>query len=84
MDIRRLKDLAVNDSGLIFDPSNGDIFTSNAIGVMIINLLKEKKDIIDIRREIFAVYDVDDEILEKDLYDFLNQLSNCGFSWEAE
>jgi len=83
MDTRSLNDLAVNESGLIFDPHNGDIFTSNATGVMIINSLKEKKGIDAIKMNISALYEIDDETLEKDIFDFLNQLSNCGFRWEA-
>jgi hypothetical protein len=78
MDTRRLKDLAVNESGLIFDPSTGEVFTSNATGVMIIGLLKNGKDINEIKEGISAVYAVDDETVEKDVYDFLSQLGICG------
>jgi hypothetical protein len=78
MDTRKLKDLAVNESGLIFDPSTGDVFTSNATGVSIISSLKEGKDMGEVKRDVCALYDVDDETAEKDIFDFLGRLGNCG------
>ena len=37
------KNIAISDSGFIFNPSTGESFTVNPIGVEIITLLKEDK-----------------------------------------
>ncbi|MBI4826675.1 MAG: PqqD family protein [Nitrospirae bacterium] len=78
MDTNKLKDLAVNESGLIFDPSTGYIFTSNAQGILIMNALKEGKGIDEIKQIILDAYDVNADTAEKDVFDFLGQLANCG------
>jgi hypothetical protein len=83
MDTRKLKDLAVNESGLIFDPSTGDVFTSNSTGVMIISCLKEGKDVSGIKEDVCAAYDIDGETVEKDVFDFLSQLGTCGLIRES-
>lgn len=78
MDTNKLKDLAVNESGLIFDPSTGYIFTSNPTGILIMNALKEGKSIDEIKESILDAYDVNADTAEKDVFDFIGQLSNCG------
>lgn len=83
MDTRNLKELAVNESGLIFNPTTGDIFTSNSPGIVIINALKAGKNINDIIVEISSTFDVDDETAEKDIFDFLGQLNNYGLVQET-
>jgi hypothetical protein len=43
------KNIAISDSGFIFNPSSGDSFSTNQVGLEIIRLLKEgkkKEDII--------------------------------------
>ena len=35
------KSIALSDSGFVFDPSSGDSFSTNPIGLEIINQLKE-------------------------------------------
>lgn len=78
MDTRRLKDLAVNESGLIFEPSTGYVFSSNTTGILIINALKEGRNINEIKHIIAGAYDVEDNTVEKDIFDFLCQLATCG------
>lgn len=78
MDARRLKDLAINESGLIFEPSTGYVFSSNPTGILIINALKEGRDINEIKHTIAGVYDVEDNTVEKDIFDFLGQLATYG------
>ena len=44
--------LAVSDSGFIFNPSNGDSFSTNLVGAELIRLLKEGKSLTEIKKEI--------------------------------
>jgi hypothetical protein len=70
------KNIAVSDSGFIFNPGTGDSFSTNPIGMEIIALMKEEKDIEAIKSVITGKYNVDDATFEKDYFDFLNMLQS--------
>lgn len=65
------KNLAVSETGFIFNPTSGDSFTANEIGADILNLLKEDKSIEEIKSSLIDKYDVDASQLEKDVEDFI-------------
>lgn len=65
------KNLAVSETGFIFNPTSGDSFTANEIGTEIINLMKESKNIADIKNALLDKYDVEGSQLEKDVDDFI-------------
>jgi hypothetical protein len=69
------KNLALSDSGFVFDPSTGDSFSTNPIGLEIIRMLKEGKTSNDIKAYILKTYMTDDASFEKDFYDFINMLT---------
>lgn len=69
------KNLALSDSGFVFDPSTGDSFSTNPIGLEIIRMLKEGKNSNDIKSQIVKTYMTDDASFEKDYYDFVNMLT---------
>ena len=69
------KNLALSDSGFVFDPSTGDSFSTNPIGLEIIRMLKEGKTSNDIKANILKTYMTDDASFEKDFYDFINMLT---------
>ena len=69
------KNIAISDSGFIFNPSSGDSFSSNAIGLEIINYLKADKSTEEIIKCITEKYAVEPSTLEKDIQDFLQTLS---------
>jgi len=74
----RLKELAISETGLIFDPSTGSIFTANATGVQILHALKEGKEADQIKEVLLQEFDVNENTAEMDIQDFLNQLSTSG------
>ena len=74
LDKDKLKSLAISESGLIFDPSTGFIYTSNPVGLLILDALKHTKEPIEIRDMIVKQYDIDEKTAEIDMYDFLSQL----------
>ncbi len=68
--------LAVSDSGFIFNPSNGDSFSTNLVGAELIRLLKDGKNLAEIKKEITAKYEVEPTVFEKDYEDFISQLQD--------
>lgn len=68
------KNIAVSDSGFIFNPTTGDSFSTNPIGLEILKLLKEGNSLDEIKKHIVSKYTVDGDTFEKDYYDFLSQL----------
>ncbi|MCX6180145.1 MAG: PqqD family protein [Chlorobiales bacterium] len=71
-----LKELAISESGLIFDPVTGSIYTSNVVGLLILGALKDGKESGEIRNLIVGQYDVDEQTAERDVNDFMNQLNS--------
>jgi len=70
------KNIAISDSGFIFNPSSGDSFSTNQVGLEIIRLLKEGKKKEDIISDVVKKYATDESTLEKDLGDFFLMLSS--------
>lgn len=68
------KNIALSDTGFVFDPSTGDSFTVNPIGLEIIRYLKEGKSPEEIRQALTEAYDTDAVNIEKDYADFVNML----------
>jgi len=68
------KNLALSDTGFVFNPSNGDSFSVNPIGLEILNLLKEDKNEEAIKKEILEKYQTEKDQVEKDYYDFIKML----------
>lgn len=76
------KNIALSDSGFIFDPSSGNSFTTNPIGLQIIQLLKQGKSQEEIEKEIREEYAVDATTFERDFFDFAGVLSRLKLTEE--
>ncbi|MBU2552420.1 MAG: HPr-rel-A system PqqD family peptide chaperone [Proteobacteria bacterium] len=74
----RLKDLAVSESGFLFDPRTGSSFTLNETGRRIFDCLKHGKAETEILQALSSEYEADTLVLERDLYDFVIQLKAMG------
>ncbi|MDX9848581.1 MAG: PqqD family protein [Tenuifilaceae bacterium] len=68
------KNVAISESGFIFDPSTGDSFTLNPIGVELFGMIKEGKPIDEIIPYFTSKYDVDSSSFERYYYDFVGTL----------
>jgi hypothetical protein len=75
--------VAMSDSGFIFNPDTGETFTVNPLGASIINFLKEGKSIQEITQELQQSYEIDINTLEKDTEDFLGLLRNFSLVADA-
>jgi hypothetical protein len=76
MNVRIKSNVAVSDSGFVFDPSTGDSYSVNPIGVEIIQLLKEKSSTDDVLKSILERYETDEKTIDKDLFEFIQLLLN--------
>ena len=77
-DRARLCDLAVSESGFVFDPMSGATFNANASGLAIIDGLKQGKDrngIVALLEERFEVAGAD---LDRDLDELVALLRDHG------
>ncbi len=70
------KNIAISDSGFLFNPSTGDSYSVNPIGQEILKLLKDGKDDAQVIAHILNNYMTDQDAIEKDLYDFKKMLEN--------
>ena len=72
--MRLKKNIAISESGFVFNPGTGDSYSANPVGRRIMELLKEGKPYDIIMETILGEYDVDKERLEQDLDDFYSLL----------
>ena len=72
--------LAVSETGFVFDPKTGESFTVNELGVEIINQLKVTSNIDELLKKLEETYDVDPYTLEKSVTDFLNMMQEFNLT----
>jgi hypothetical protein len=70
------KNLAISDTGFIFNPATGDSFTTNQVGMFIIDLLKQKKSKDDIISDLVKKFTIEKASADKDLSDFMIMLKS--------
>lgn len=68
--------IALSDSGFLFNPSSGDSFSVNEIGKTIIKMFQEGKSDDEISKAILKEYLIDENAFEKDFYDFKKMLES--------
>ena len=70
------KNIAISDSGFVFNPSTGDSFSTNQVGLEIIRLLKQNKSKEELIKELVGIFSIDESTIEKDLGDFFMMLNS--------
>ncbi len=78
------KNIALSDSGFVFDPSCGDSFSANPIGLEIITKLKEGNSKEEIKKYVLDTYMTDEITFEKDYYDFTSTLLKLNVAEEPK
>ncbi|MDX8377578.1 MAG: PqqD family protein [Mariprofundales bacterium] len=73
-DVEAIKQLALNDSGFVFDPVNGRSFTANSIGLFVLRELQKGHDMVAMLDIITDEFDVDTRTAERDITEFASQL----------
>ena len=70
------KNIAISDSGFIFNPSSGDSYSVNPVGMEMLTMLHEGISKEKIKTHIMREYVCDESTFEKDFYDFTLMLRN--------
>jgi len=70
------KNIALSDTGFLFNPSTGDSYATNPIGLDIIRELKEGSSPKEVLKFIMEKYEVEESRIEKDLGDFIDMLKS--------
>ncbi|MEI6508617.1 MAG: PqqD family protein [Bacteroidota bacterium] len=74
------KNIALSDTGFVFNPSTGDSYSVNPIGLEILRMLKDNMAELEIKKHILDKYQTDKETVEKDYYDFIKGLEQLKLS----
>ncbi len=64
------KNIALSDSGFLFNPLSGDSYSVNEVGGLIIQMIKNNKSEEEIIAAVTEEYAIDKDSVEKDFYDF--------------
>jgi len=70
------EEVKISENGFVFNSKTGDSFNLNPIGLDLILLIKEDKEMDEIKKLILEKYDVDDLTFEKDFYEFCALLNH--------
>jgi len=68
------RNIAISESGFLFDPTGGESYSLNEVGLEIVNLMRDKKSNQEIASIIAENYEVDQDDFEKYFFDFLGML----------
>lgn len=71
--------LAISESGFVFDAGTGESFSLNPTGYTILELLRQGKSDSEVKAWILEHYSVEPADLERLYFDFLRSLQQYGF-----
>jgi PqqD family protein of HPr-rel-A system len=74
----RIKDIAINDTGFVFDPFSGGTFTLNATGLVIVKALRDGLSQSEILGRLRSEFDGVTTKLDEDMQDFMRTLREFG------
>jgi len=72
--MNKLKQLAINEEGFVFDPTTGNSYVVNQTGLFILKKLREGLNDEGIIKALTEEFEVDENTARRDFYDFLEQL----------
>jgi hypothetical protein len=79
----KLSHLALSDNGFLFDSATGHTYSLNETGTFILKKLINGLSLEAIGKEMLEIYDITDDILSKDLGQFLHFLADLGIVEKA-
>jgi len=68
--------IALSESGFIFNPNNGESFTLNPTGHLLFGMIREGKDYTAIKKYFLENFDAEESIFEKDFEDFMHMMTS--------
>jgi hypothetical protein len=82
--MRLKKNIAVSDSGFVFNPTTGDSYSLNPVGKEILQYLGENRSKEEITSLVTGTYDIDEASFEKYFFDFLSMLRQFELLEESD
>ena len=70
------KNIAISESGLLFNPVTGESFSVNPIGIDLLTMIRAGNTQEEIINALLAKYSTDKATIENDFQDFINLLSH--------
>jgi len=70
------KNIAISETGFVFNPLTGDSFSTNPVGQEILRKLQNGSNREKLANHIVDLFSVDKGIIEKDINDFLMMLKS--------
>jgi hypothetical protein len=78
MNVDKLKQLAMNDNGFVFDPSSGHSYSTNETGLVILKMISSAVDKDKIRKTILDEYEIVEDNFNSDYDHYLLMLEAFG------
>ena len=82
--VKRLGDLALSETGLVFDPYTGSTFTVNGTGLCVLKAMREGLDDAAVRDRVKERFDARGADIARDVDDFIAALRQHGILPEDE
>jgi len=77
-DLRHLRELALSDTGFVFDPYSGSTFTVNETGLAVLQAIKDGADRDSVVARLRERFDIGGDDLARDLEEFVHVLRQQG------
>lgn len=78
MDLNKIKNLALSETGFLFDPATGNTYTLNDSAVFILKSMKQGLKPVEIAGAMTAEFEVDTAQANEDVSDIVLQLTEAG------
>jgi len=72
--MRIKKNIAISDSGFVFNPTTGDSYSMNRVGKQILDYLAEGRSVDEITSKMTDEYEIEPAGFEKYFFDFISML----------
>ena len=72
------KNIAVSESGFLFNSLSGDSFSLNPIAAEILEMIREQKTSDEIKHDLLKKYDVSSSILDKSIDEYIFTLKKLN------
>jgi len=82
--IKIKKDIAVSETGFLFDPNTGESFNLNKTGQIIFKQLAEGKSQSEILKSVLENYEIEDHVFHRYLDEFLMMLKQFNLIEKEE
>ena len=78
------KNIAVSETGFLFDPNSGESYSLNPTGKLIVNMISDGKNEDEIKEVILKKYDVTSDALQRYFDDFVLMLRQMNLLEKEE